>query len=212
MITIPDYGLYAITDCKNLSTDNLIEKTELILQSGAKMLQYRNKLDKLSIKEFQAIQLQHLCHKYKIPFIINDDINLAQKIRADGVHLGRNDKNCKEARILLGPDYIIGVSCYNELNRAVEAELSGASYIAFGAFFPTKSKRSKSRATTALLKLARQKLALPIVAIGGITPENGKKLLRAGADFIAAISGIYEATNPVIATRAYHDLFNFKQG
>jgi thiamine-phosphate pyrophosphorylase len=208
MMTLPDYGLYVITDCENLTHDELIKKTESILQSGAAMLQYRNKKDKLSTKEIQAIKLQQLCRDYSVPFIINDDIRLAQKINADGVHLGRDDKNCKVSRKILGPDYIIGITCYNEIGLALEAVISGANYVAFGAFFPTTSKSATSVATTALLRQAKQQLQLPIVAIGGITPENGKELIHAGADFFAVISGVYEAADPAIATRAYLKLFD----
>ena len=208
---LPDHGLYAITDCRNLSTDELIIKTELILRSGASMLQYRNKADDLPGREYQALHLQQLCHNYSVPFIINDDINLAQKINADGVHLGQNDQPCDIARNILGPDCIIGISCYNEIKQAFAAEASGANYIAFGAFFPTTSKSSTSVATTALLSQARQQLNLPVVAIGGITPENGKELVQAGADFLAVISGIYEAVDPALATRAYVNLFDYKR-
>lgn len=211
MMTLPDYGLYIITDCQNLATDELIKKTESILRSGATMLQYRNKTDKLSTKVVQATKLQQLCRDYSVPFIINDDIRLAQKINADGVHLGQDDKNCAVTRKILGPDYIIGISCYDEIRLALEAETSGANYIAFGAFFPTTSKSATSVATTALLRQAKQQLKLPIVAIGGITPENGKELIHAGADFLAVISGVYEAADPAMATRAYLKLFDCKR-
>ena len=208
---LPEHGLYAITDSRNLTTAELIAKTALILQSGANMLQYRNKTDNLHNREYQALQLQQLCHDYSVPFIINDDLKLAQKINADGIHLGRDDQTCEIARKILGPECIIGISCYNKIKLALAAELSGATYIAFGAFFPTTSKPDTSVATTALLSQARQQLNLPIVAIGGITPENGKKLVQAGADFLAVISGIYEAPDPALATRAFLNLFNSKQ-
>lgn len=208
---LPDHGLYVITDCRNLTTDELITKTALILQSGISMLQYRNKTANLPVREYQALQLQQLCHNYSVPFIVNDDIKLAQKINADGVHLGRDDQACDNARKILGPDYIIGISCYNKIKLALAAETSGANYIAFGAFFPTTSKSVTSIATTALLTQAKQQLNLPVVAIGGITPEKGKKLVQAGADFLAVISSIYEAPDPVMATRAYLNLFDDKQ-
>lgn len=208
---LPDHGLYAITDCRNLTADNLHKKTELILQAGVTMLQYRNKTGSLYIRESQAVRIQRLCHDYAVPFIINDDIKLAQKINADGVHLGQDDQPCETARKILGPDYIIGISCYNKIKLALAAEKSGANYIAFGAFFPTTSKSATSVATTAILSKARQHLNLPIVAIGGITPENGKELVQAGADFLAVISGIYEAADPALATRAYLNLFDNKR-
>jgi len=205
---LPDHGLYAITDCRNICTDALIAKTALILQAGAAMLQYRNKTDNSSVREVQAVQLQQLCHKYSVPFIINDDINLVLKINADGVHLGRDDSACETARKILGADHIIGISCYNNIKLALAAETEGANYVAFGAFYPTTSKSSTSVATTALLNQAKQQLKLPVVAIGGITPENGKKLVHAGADFLAVISGIYEVPDPAKATQEYLNLFD----
>ena len=207
---LPDHGLYAITDCLNLTTDELLEKTGLILNAGATMLQYRNKNENSRSREAQAIRLQQLCHNYAKPFIINDDMELAQKINADGVHLGRGDQSCEMARKILGPDYIIGISCYNDIELAISAEKSGANYIAFGAFFPTTSKSSTTGATTELLHYAKQRLNIPVAAIGGITPENGKILVQAGADFLAVISGLYAVADPGAASRAYSNLFDKK--
>ena len=208
---LPDHGLYAITDCHTLNTGDLLKKTELILQSGANMLQYRYKTGNSADRESLAVQLQRLCHDYEIPFIINDDIKLAQKINADGIHLGRDDQSCETARNILGPGYIIGISCYNDTKLALAAAKAGANYIAFGAFFPTTSKSPTSEATIELLHYAKQHLNLPVVAIGGITPDNGKILVRAGADYLAVISGLYEAADPVTATQSYLSLFNNNQ-
>ena len=207
---LPDHGLYAITDCQNLTTDELLNKTRLILKAGAIMLQYRNKNDNPHTREEQAIRLQQLCHDHATAFIINDDLELAQKINADGVHLGRDDQSCAMARKVLGPDYIIGISCYNDIELAISAEKSGANYIAFGAFFPTTSKSSTTGATTELLHYAKQRLNIPVAAIGGITPENGKILVQAGADFLAVISGLYAVADPGAASRAYSNLFDKK--
>ena len=204
---VPANGLYAITDCKNLDTEKLIGKTEQILQSGAAMLQYRNKYDDFTVRESQARQLKILCGKYNTPFIINDDIVLASAINADGVHLGKDDTSCEQARALFGQQMIIGISCYNDLNRAIAAEKTGANYIAFGACFPTSTKKNTTRAGPVLIHEAKQKLELPVVAIGGITPENGKLLVDAGADFLAVISGVYSQDDPAATTRSYVKLF-----
>ena len=207
MVTLPTKGLYAITDCEHLNTEDLITKTEGILQSGAVLLQYRNKSNNTGLKHEQAKLLQELSKKYHVPFIINDDVELARKIHADGVHLGRDDTTCKNARNLLGPDRIVGVSCYNDLERAVNMQENGASYIAFGAFFPTQTKNNTVKSDPVLLIEAKKILSVPIVAIGGITPENGKVLIDSGADFLAVINGIYSPPDPSEAARVYTNLF-----
>lgn len=208
MSVLPGKGLYAITDCENLDTDTLVDKTMKILDAGAAMLQYRNKSDNQELKQEQARLLHGLCNKYHVPFIINDDLELARKLDADGVHLGINDMNCKKARILLGPDRIIGISCYNDLDRAILMQDAGASYIAFGSFFPTQTRANTVKAELKVIKTAKQKLKLPLVAIGGITPANGKILLDAGADFLAVVSGIYNSKDTISTTRDYIKLFN----
>lgn len=208
MKLLPAKGLYAITDCENLTTELLINKTKQILRSGAAMLQYRNKYDDFAVRESQARELKILCGKYNVPFIINDDIELASAINADGVHLGKDDRSCEQARALFGQQMIIGISCYNDLNRAMAAENTGASYIAFGAFFPTNTKNNTVRAGPELIQEAKQRLKLPVVAIGGITPENGKLLIDAGADFLAVAGGIYGPADPAQIMQSYITLFN----
>jgi thiamine-phosphate pyrophosphorylase len=208
MKSMPPKGLYAITDCINLNTEQLIYKTELILQAGVAMLQYRSKHDDYSVRESQAHELKSLGDKFNVPFIINDDIELALAVHADGIHLGQEDIDCGEARALFDQQIIIGISCYNDLNRAVKAENMGASYIAFGAFFPTLTKHNTVKAEPELIRNAKQRLELPVVAIGGITPENGGALIDAGADFLAVVSGIYGADDPEHAVRSYLKLFN----
>jgi thiamine-phosphate pyrophosphorylase len=199
-------GIYAITDCKNLMVDELLEKTEKILSVGVSLFQYRNKDGDQNKKRKLAQKLQSLCYKYKTPFIVNDDLELAKQISADGVHLGQHDKEINTARKVLGPK-IIGVSCYNDFNRATIAEQCGADYVAFGSFFPSITKPDAARATIELLLKSKSRLSIPVVAIGGITPENGKELINANVDYLAIISGLYSATDPVNATIAYNNLF-----
>jgi thiamine-phosphate pyrophosphorylase len=205
MKPLPSKGLYAITDCINLTTEQLIYKTELILKAGVAMLQYRNKHDDDSVRKSQAGDLKKLCDTFNVPLIINDDVKLALEIHADGIHLGKEDAHYITSS---GQKMIIGISCYNDLDRAAMAENMGASYIAFGAFYPTSTKNNTVKAEPELIRKAKQILKLPVVAIGGITPENGSVLLDAGADFLAVVSGVYSADNPEAAVKSYLKLFH----
>jgi thiamine-phosphate pyrophosphorylase len=168
------------------------------------VIQYRDKscVEPLS----RANALLKLCRQQNIPLIINDNIALAAEIGADGVHLGRDDGDIHTARQLLGATAIIGVSCYNDLNLALKAENQGATYVAFGRFFPSESKPLATPASLETLRQANQKLTIPIVAIGGILPENGEALLRAGANLLAVINGIFR-NDSEISARAYQALF-----
>jgi len=141
-----------------------------------------------------------------VPLIVNDDPRLAWDIGADGVHLGQDDPPYEEARALLGPEATLGVSCYNSLDRAVSAQRIGADYVAFGRFFPSKTKPRAKQAPLALLREARRQLSIPIVAIGGITPENGSALIEAGADRVAVIEGVFGQPDPEAAGCPYTGL------
>ena len=165
-------GIYVISDCKNRASNDLLETTEEILSAGISLFQFRDKNSKYELKKILAKRLQVLCRKYKTPFIINDDVELAKEISADGVHLGKNNMNINKARNILGKK-IIGVSCYNNLENAICAEKLGANYIAFGSFFNSPTKPDAKKAEIKLLVKSKSKLKIPIVAIGGITPENG---------------------------------------
>ena len=199
-------GVYAITDCENITADEVLRKTESILSVGVALFQYRNKTKDQRKKRALAIALQSLCKQYKTPFIVNDDLTLTKEIAADGIHLGKHDADIDAARRVLG-DKIIGISCYNDFNRAVIAEQSGANYIAFGSFFPSATKPDAAKANIELIIKAKEKFNIPVVAIGGITPENGKPLINAKVDFLAVISGIYSTDNVVTSTLAYNNLF-----
>ena len=143
-----------------------------------------------------------------MPLIVNDDVALAAAVEAAGVHLGHNDAAPAAARDLLGPRAIIGVSCYNRLDLALAARDQGADYVAFGSFFPSSTKPLAVRADIDLLRRARRELRLPLVAIGGITPENGAVLVGAGADMLAVVTGVFGAPDPQAAARAYARLFD----
>lgn len=207
MQTMPANGLYAITDCDNLQPAELLERSAAILANGAAMLQYRNKLSAAAEKHALAEKLQNLCQQFHVPFIVNDDIDLALALQADGLHIGKSDGSCRAARARLGPQCIIGVSCYNDLQRARDAATEGATYVAFGAFHETRSKQATVTADSELLRTARQTISLPIVAIGGINPANAAGLLSAGADFLAVISALYGNADAATATRQFVKLF-----
>ncbi len=199
-------GVYAITDCVNLTNNDLLDKTEELLNVGVSLLQYRNKTLNKTNKKDLAKKIQSLCHQYNTPFIVNDDLALAKELEADGIHLGQNDDDIHTVRKVIGSK-IIGISCYNNLNRAISAEKNGADYVAFGSFFPSTNKPDAVEAPIELLLQSKTRLAIPIVAIGGITPENGKQLVDAHADLLAVINGLYSATNTSQATKDFNNLF-----
>ena len=199
-------GIYLISDSKNLAIDDLLDKTEKILDVGISLFQFRDKNSKYEIKKSTALKLQTLCKKYNTLFIINDDVVLAKEISADGVHLGRDDMDIDMARKILG-DKIIGVSCYNNLEDAITAEIMGADYIALGSFFNSPTKPEARKIAIDLLPIVKSKLNIPVVAIGGITPENGKQLVDNKVDFLAIISGIYASTDIINSVKAYKNLF-----
>ena len=200
----PARGLYAITQTDNKSGDSIINDVISAIKGGAVLVQYRDKnpLDAV----FLASELVKICHQYQVPLIINDDIELAARVGADGVHIGKEDGAIAQARRRLGADAIIGVSCYNFVEQALDAQNQGATYVAFGRFFPSTSKPLAAPAHIETLRQAKRLLKLPIVAIGGILPENGAPLLAAGADFLAVIGGLFES-QPEQSARAYQALF-----
>lgn len=200
-------GLYAITDCVNLDTSEMLSKSELILQAGISVLQYRDKTTYTSRRIERAVGLQTLCKKYNTIFIINDDIRLARQINADGVHIGEDDADYHESRKLLGPDAIVGVSCYDKMELALLAERRGADYVAFGSFYSTSTKETIYNAGLELLTEAGYQLVIPVVAIGGITPENGLVLLKAGADMLAVVSSLYSSNDPKRVVSKFNALF-----
>lgn len=207
MMHFPNRGLYAISQCEHKSAEQIINDVAAAIRGGVKVVQYRDKNPQDARQLAQA--LVNLCHHHGIPLLINDDIDLAEAVNADGVHLGKDDDDVNFARQLLGVNAIIGVSCYNSLERALAAQADGASYVAFGRFFPSNSKPLASPATINTLSSAKQVINIPIVAIGGILPDNGGQLLAAGADLLAVIGGIF-AGEPEQSARAYQPLFDAK--
>ena len=200
-------GLYAITDPQLTPGAALVAAVDAALRGGARVIQYRDKSGAAARRRLEAAALSDLCRRRGALFIVNDDIELAADVDAAGVHLGRDDPQVRAARHRLGPRAIIGVSCYNELARAQAAAEQGADYIAFGRFFPSLTKPQAVPAERGLLRAARATLSLPVVAIGGITPDNGGLLIEAGADMLAVIHGVFGQPDIEAAARRFADLF-----
>lgn len=200
-------GLYVITDADLLAATGLVDAVEQAIVGGARFVQYRDKRGDPQQRLRQAHALNALCRDHGIPLIVNDDVELAARVDAAGVHLGEDDPPLHTAQARLGKSAIIGVSCYNRLDLALAAARMGASYVAFGSFYPSSTKPKAVRADIALLREAREVLTLPIVAIGGITADNGRALIEAGADFLAVIKGVFGRPDIRTAAQAYAQLF-----
>ncbi|MHB8743320.1 MAG: thiamine phosphate synthase [Sulfuricaulis sp.] len=200
-------GLYAIADTQYLDDTRLLPAVAQAIEGGAGIIQYRDKKHGAADRRRQATDLAVLCRQFHVPLIINDDVELARQASATGVHLGRDDISPDQARAQLGPTAVIGVSCYNELGRALLAQNAAADYVAFGSFFTSRTKPQAVRANLELLCAAKQKLRIPVVAIGGITPENGAPLIAAGADALAIIEGVFGQADVRVAAHRYTQLF-----
>lgn len=200
-------GLYAITDAFLLSDDRLTAAVEQAVLGGARLIQYRDKSRDDARRRAQARILNRLCQRHQVPLIVNDDVELAAQVGAAGVHVGRDDPAFATARARLGESALIGVSCYDRLDLALDAERAGADYVAFGAFFPSPTKPAEIRAPLDLLREAHAVLKVPIVAIGGITPDNAPLLLEAGADALAVVSAVFAQPDIREAARRFADLF-----
>ena len=198
-------GLYAVTPDTD-DTAALLRMTQAALSGGARVFQYRNKTAAPSLRLTQAQALLQLCNQWSAILIINDHVELAAEIGAHGVHIGGEDGSLADARALLGDTKLIGVSCYRELTLAKAAVDGGADYIAFGSFYASQVKPGAVRAPLSLLSSARA-FGVPVVAIGGITPENAGALITAGADAIAVISALYAAPDISVAARQFDHLF-----
>lgn len=201
-------GLYAIVDTGVLGWDKLIPAATAAIQGGARIIQFRDKSTHHHQRQAAATALQTLCQQHQVLFIINDDVALAAKIGADGVHLGQDDVALSQARQVLPTSAIIGISCYNDLALANAVVAAGADYVAFGAFFSSSTKPQAQQAQLTVLQAAKQQLSVPVVAIGGITPENAAPLVAAGADMLAVISGLWHAPNITLAAKRYNALFS----
>jgi len=199
-------GLYAITP-EDTDTDRLARKVNLALAGGARLIQYRSKSLHAAARRAQAERLLGLCRRAGAPLIVNDDLELALAIGADGVHLGREDGDVAAARARLGADRLLGVSCYDRLDLAMAAVAAGADHVAFGSAFASPTKPEAVRAPTVLFAQARTRLPVPIVAIGGITLENAPLVIEAGAHAVAVITALFDAEDIAAAAAAFRGLF-----
>ena len=204
---LPARGLYAITPDEDLPPTDLAAAVSESIAGGAAIVQYRRKSLPRAKALREAIALQNLCASRDVTFIVNDDIDLALACRADGVHLGRDDGDWESLARNPTRSLLLGISCYDSLDRAREACAAGADYVAFGSFFPSLTKPQATRCSLDLLRQARHELQIPIVAIGGISQENGHTLIAAGADFLAVISGVFGQSDIRSAAARYASLF-----
>ena len=201
--TVSVSGVYLITD----QGDNLAERVCQALRGGVSVLQYRAKDKGRAACLAEGSELKRLCAAFGTALIVNDDVDLARELNADGVHLGQNDGTIAEARAVLGPDKIVGKSTHN-LDEAIRAEQDGADYIGFGAMYPTESKVVSHLPGTAGLESIRKQIKIPVVAIGGITAGNACRVIEAGADALAVISSVLSSPRPDIAVAELALLFN----
>ena len=199
-------GLYLVTPNWD-DTDRLLDVTEQALQEGVALLQYRHKHADAALRREQAGALLLLARKYGVPFIVNDFIDLCQELDADGVHVGGTDISVAEARVRLGKQKLVGASCYGDLQLAHKAQLEGASYMAFGGFYPSLVKQYPVTTDPDIVLQAKREIALPCVVIGGMTPGNAAPLAARGADLVAAISSVYLADDVTISVREFNKLF-----
>ncbi|OON64409.1 thiamine-phosphate diphosphorylase [Massilia sp. KIM] len=198
-------GLYLVTPNWD-DTDKLLAATAAALEAGATLVQYRHKDASAALRAEQAAALLALCRRFGRPLLINDHLDLCRDLDADGVHVGHTDAGVAQARALLGKDKIVGASCYGQLELALAARDAGASYVAFGGFYPSPVKKYDFVTPPELLERARARIALPIVVIGGMTPANAAPLVARGADMVAAITSVYGA-DPAEAAREFGALF-----
>ncbi|PJJ95776.1 thiamine phosphate synthase [Lysobacteraceae bacterium NML75-0749] len=205
MTDFPRRGLYLITPDSD-DTHQLLRRVSQVLPFAA-CLQYRNKRANDECRLAEAAALRELSKTYGVCFIVNDDVWLAHEVAADGVHLGEADSSLQAAREWLGENAIIGISCYDDAERARGAAAQGADYVAFGAVFASATKPG-ARAAALRLFADTADIAVPKVAIGGITPDNAHQVVAAGADMIAVIGGVFAADNPVAAARRCAAVFD----
>ena len=203
-------GLYAIADTTLVTGASLERAVEGAVAGGARVIQYRDKSADGRRRRSEAGALVAICRRHGVPLIVNDDVELARELGADGVHLGREDTAYEEARTRLGAGFVIGVSCYDEIERAENAQALGADYVAFGAMFPSTTKPGAVPAGIGVIERARSRVRVPIVAIGGITPDNGGSLVEAGADMLAAVSGVFAQPDTREAASRYARLFEYR--
>jgi thiamine-phosphate pyrophosphorylase len=204
-------GLYAVTP-DDADTRALVARVTAALTGGVRVVQYRNKIASPDLRREQALAIKGACDAYGALLIINDDAELAHEIDAAGVHIGADDGDVEAARTRVGEGKLIGVSCYRSLELAQDAQDEGADYVAFGSFFASSVKPGAVRAPLDLLREAKRRLDVPVVAIGGITIDNAPQLIEAGADALAVITAVFGANDVATASRNFDALFGGEKG
>jgi len=199
-------GLYLVTP-DWADTDRLLHATRQALEGGAALVQYRNKTAPPALREEQARALLALCRRHARPLVVNDHLDLCTRLDADGVHVGGLDAPLAAVRAALGPDKIVGASCYGEFALAQAAQDAGASYVAFGGFYKSRVKVYEVSTPLHIVARAKEALRVPVVVIGGMTVENARPLVGLGADMVAAISSVYGALDPYEAAREFAVMF-----
>lgn len=200
-------GLYVITDTKLIPRQRFIDSVEAAVRGGANMVQLREKETPAEEMIQLGREILAVTRRYGALLIINDHPAVAKAVGADGAHVGREDPPVHEARALLGPEAIIGASCYGDVTRAVAAEQEGADYVAFGTPFPSPTKAKRTDLSLSIFQEVKQRVKVPVFAIGGITIDNARQLLEAGADGLAVVSGVFAAADIEAAARALAQLF-----
>jgi thiamine-phosphate pyrophosphorylase len=199
-------GLYLVTPDWD-DTARLLEATEAGLRGGAALVQYRHKTADAAQRKEQAAALLALCRRYAIPLIVNDHVELCMELGADGIHVGGTDRDVASVRATVGPDRIVGASCYGSMDLALAAHAAGASYVAFGGFYPSRVKKYEVTTPAAIVAESKASIPLPAVIIGGMTVENAEPLVAQGADMVAVISSVYMNEDPEASARRFSLLF-----
>ncbi len=199
-------GLYLVTPDWD-DTDQLLAASEQAIAGGATLLQYRHKTAGDALRTEQAAALLALCRRLNVPLIINDHVELCERLDADGIHVGGTDATVAEVRARLGQQKIVGASCYGDLQLAKHAAAAGASYVAFGGFYPSRVKKYAVTTPPDIITRALSVLDVPICVIGGMTADNSRPLVGLGAHMVAAISSVYSADDPRSAAAQFAALF-----
>jgi len=198
-------GLYIVTPDWD-DTDKLVGATEQAIQGGATLVQYRHKTADAILRKEQASALLQVCRRYNTPFIINDYVDLCIELDAEGIHVGGTDASVADVRAQVGKDKIVGASCYGTLQLARDAYAAGATYVAFGGFYPSRVKKYEFKTAPEIVAESKKEIPLPVVVIGGMTQENCLPLIAQGTDMVAAISSVYMTENPEAAAREFAQL------
>lgn len=199
-------GLYLVTPDWD-DTDQLVAASEQAIAGGAALLQYRHKTANHTKRNEQASALLKLCRRLNIPLIINDHVDLCEQLDADGIHVGGTDASVADVRARVGKGKIVGASCYGDLQLARNAVAAGASYVAFGGFYPSRVKKYEVTTPPDIITRALAEIDVPLCVIGGMTVENSRPLVALGAHMVAAISSVYSVDDHRHAAAAFATLF-----